>query len=184
MVNRDSLFGTGQLPKFTEDQFNIKGEQGFSLIPTAEVPVTNIVRGEILNAKALTKKFVSHTPCFRSEAVSYGKDTRGMIRQHQFEKVELVKIVDPETSYDELESLTRNAETILQKLELPYRVVALCAGDVGFSSAKTYDFEVWLPGQNKYREISSYYFSTSVHCDQCLTTKLRNGEIGYVCHEE
>ncbi len=155
MVNKDSLFGTGQLPKFAEDQFNIKGEQGFFLIPTAEVPVTNIVRGELLNAKELPKKFVCHTPCFRSEAGSYGKDTRGMIRQHQFEKVELVKIVDSETSYDELESLTHNAETILQKLELPYRVVALCAGDVGFSSAKTYDLEVWLPGQNKYREISS-----------------------------
>ena len=155
MVNQDSLFGTGQLPKFAEDLFALHGEQGYFLIPTAEVPVTNIVRNEILDADKLPIKMVAHTPCFRSEAGSYGKDTRGLIRQHQFEKVELVQIVSPEQSYDALESLTANAETVLQKLNLPYRVVALCAGDVGFSSAKTYDLEVWLPGQQKYREISS-----------------------------
>ena len=154
LVNADSLLGTGQLPKFEEDLFKIN-EQGFYLIPTAEVPVTNIVRDEILEEKLLPLKFVCHTPCFRSEAGSYGKDTRGMIRQHQFEKVELVQIVKPETSYDQLESLLNDAEVILQKLDLPYRVVTLCGGDLGFSSAKTYDIEVWLPAQNTYREISS-----------------------------
>ena len=144
-----------QLPKFGEDLFALHGEQDFYLIPTAEVPVTNIVRDEIIDAADIPLKFVAHTPCFRSEAGSYGKDTRGMIRQHQFEKVEMVQIVHPEKSWEALEELTGHAEVILQKLELPYRVMALCAGDVGFSSAKTYDLEVWLPGQNKYREISS-----------------------------
>ncbi len=155
LVNRESLTGTGQLPKFEEDLFIINGEHGYSLIPTAEVPVTNMMRGEILKEGDLPLKYVSHTPCFRSEAGSYGRDTRGMIRQHQFEKVELVQFVRPQDSYAALDSLTRHAETILQKLELPYRVMNLCCGDLGFSSAKTYDLEVWLPGQGKYREISS-----------------------------
>jgi len=162
LVNQYSLYGTGQLPKFSEDLFNLpegaagrNGMDKLSLIPTAEVPVTNIVRDVILDEKELPKKFVCHTPCFRSEAGSYGRDTAGMIRQHQFEKVELVKISHPENSYEELEGLTRDAAEVLEKLELPYRVVALCAGDVGFSSAKTYDLEVWLPGQDRYREISS-----------------------------
>jgi seryl-tRNA synthetase len=155
MVNRESAFGTGQLPKFEEDLFKLQGEQEYYLIPTAEVPVTNFVRDEIVDAKALPLKYACHTPCFRSEAGSYGKDTRGMIRQHQFEKVELVKLVSPETSSAEHEQLTRDAETILQKLELPYRVVVLCGGDIGFSSRLTYDIEVWLPGQDTYREISS-----------------------------
>ncbi|MGZ5120627.1 MAG: serine--tRNA ligase [Burkholderiales bacterium] len=154
LVNPDSMRGTGQLPKFQEDLFHIEADSLF-LIPTAEVPVTNIVRGEILELKSLPLKFVCHTPCFRREAGSYGKDTRGMIRQHQFDKVELVQIVQPQQSYDALEQLTRHAETILQKLELPYRVITLCTGDMGFAAAKTYDIEVWLPGQNAYREISS-----------------------------
>lgn len=152
MVNSDSLLGTGQLPKFAADLFHIP-EQNFYLIPTAEVPVTNIARDEIL--EQLSVKYVCHTPCFRSEAGAYGKDTRGMIRQHQFEKVELVQLVKPQDSYAALEELTGHAEKVLQYLELPYRVVALCTGDIGFSSAKTYDLEVWLPGQQKYREISS-----------------------------
>ncbi len=157
MVNAASMRGTGQLPKFEEDLFAVqRGEEGkFYLIPTAEVPITNIVRDEIVPLELLPLKFVCHTPCFRSEAGSYGKDTRGMIRQHQFDKVELVQIVQPEHSYESLEALTGHAETILKKLELPYRVMALCAGDMGFSSAKTYDIEVWLPGQSAYREISS-----------------------------
>jgi len=154
MVNSDSMTGTGQLPKFKEDLFKIEGWDLY-LIPTAEVPVTNIHRDEVLAEEALPIRYVAYTPCFRSEAGSYGKDTRGLIRQHQFNKVELVKFCKPEESYRELEDLTRNAETILQRLELPYRVVALCTGDLGFSSAKTYDLEVWLPGQNLYREISS-----------------------------
>ena len=154
LVNEASLTGTGQLPKFAEDLFHVK-EHGFYLIPTAEVPLTNLVRDEIIAADALPMMFAAHSPCFRSEAGSYGKDTRGMIRQHQFEKVELVHIVRPEDSYAELEVLVGNAERVLQGLELPYRVVALCAGDVGFGSAKTYDIEVWLPGLQKYREISS-----------------------------
>jgi seryl-tRNA synthetase len=154
LVNAESMRGTGQFPKFEEDQFAIQSD-GLFLIPTAEVPVTNIVRGEIVDGKALPLRFVCHTPCFRREAGSYGKDTRGMIRQHQFDKVELVQIIHPEQSYEGLEQLTRHAEAILQKLELPYRVVTLCTGDMGFSSAKTYDIEVWLPGQNAYREISS-----------------------------
>jgi seryl-tRNA synthetase len=155
IVNRDSLQGTGQLPKFAEDLFALEGEQGFHLIPTAEVPVTNIVRDTITETDQMPRKFVAHTPCFRSEAGSYGKDTRGMIRQHQFEKVELVQIVRPDESYEALEQLTAHAETVLQRLQLPYRVMALCAGDMGFSAAKTYDLEVWLPGQQAYREISS-----------------------------
>jgi seryl-tRNA synthetase len=155
MVNADSLFGTGTLPKFEEDLFKIPGERDFYLIPTAEVPVTNIYRDEILEAKQIPTKFVCHSPCFRSEAGSYGRDTRGMIRQHQFEKVELVKFVAPEDSYQALEDLLKSAESILQALELPYRVVNLCGGDLSFSSAKTYDIEVWLPAQDTYREISS-----------------------------
>ena len=155
MVNADSLRGTGQLPKFEADLFALKGEQAYYLIPTAEVPVTNILRDVIVDTEFVPRKYVCHTPCFRSEAGSYGKDTRGMIRQHQFEKVELVQAVRPQDSYQALEELTGHAETILQKLDLPYRVMALCTGDMGFSSAKTYDLEVWLPGQQKYREISS-----------------------------
>jgi len=155
IVNKDSLTGTGQLPKFGEDLFKLEDARGIYLIPTAEVPVTNLARDEILSADAMPKKFVCHTPCFRSEAGSYGKDTRGMIRQHQFEKVELVMMVTPEDSWQALEDLTGHAEVILQKLGLPYRVVSLCGGDLGFASAKTYDLEVWLPGQGKYREISS-----------------------------
>lgn len=155
LVNRASLTGTGQLPKFEQDLFRIAGEQEWFLIPTAEVPVTNFARDTIQPPEALPARFVCHTPCFRSEAGSYGKDTRGMIRQHQFEKVELVQFVEPSKSYEALEELTRHAETILERLELPYRRVALCAGDIGFASAKTYDLEVWLPGQGRYREISS-----------------------------
>ena len=154
MVNSASMTGTGQLPKFKEDLFKIEGWDLF-LIPTAEVPVTNIHRDEVLAEESLPINYAAYTPCFRSEAGSYGKDTRGLIRQHQFNKVELVKFCKPEDSYRELEALTRNAETILQRLELPYRVVALCTGDLGFASAKTYDLEVWLPGQALYREISS-----------------------------
>ena len=155
IVNRDSLFGTGQLPKFAEDLFKLEDERGLYLVPTAEVPVTNYHREEILEASQLPMKWVAYTPCFRSEAGSYGKDTRGVIRQHQFEKVELVKYSLPENSYDELESLTRNAETVLQRLGIHYRVVTLSTGDLGFSNAKTYDIEVWLPSQNAFREISS-----------------------------
>jgi seryl-tRNA synthetase len=157
LVNADSLRGTGNLPKFEDDLFAIPQADGskFYLIPTAEVPVTNIVRNEIIAGDVLPLKFVCHTPCFRSEAGSYGKDTRGMIRQHQFDKVELVQIAHPQNSYEILEQLTAHAESILQRLELPYRVVTLCAGDMGFSAAKTYDIEVWLPGQGAYREISS-----------------------------
>ncbi len=154
LVNADSLRATGQLPKFGEELFRVD-DGSYYLIPTAEVPVTNIVRDEIIEADRLPLKFVAHTPCFRSEAGSYGKDTRGMIRQHQFEKVEMVQIVRPADSYNALEELTRHAERILRELVLPYRVVALCTGDLGFSAAKTYDLEVWLPGQRKYREISS-----------------------------
>ncbi len=157
LVNPDSMFGTGQLPKFEDDLFRVERGDGthLYLIPTAEVPVTNIVRGEILDTASLPLKFVCHTPCFRSEAGSYGKDTRGMIRQHQFDKIEMVQIVAPEQSWEALEELTGHAETILQKLALPYCKMALCAGDMGFSAAKTYDLEVWLPAQNTYREISS-----------------------------
>ena len=155
LVHAAALVGTGQLPKFEQDLFAVRGDPGYFLIPTAEVPVTNLVRDQILDAAALPLKFVAHTPCFRSEAGAAGKDTRGMIRQHQFEKVELVQIVRPERSYEALEELTGHAAAVLKALELPYRVVALCAGDVGFASAKTYDLEVWLPSQGRYREISS-----------------------------
>lgn len=155
LVNADSLQGTGQLPKFEEDLFKLSGEFPYYLIPTAEVPVTNLVRGEIIEDGDMPRKWVSQTPCFRSEAGSYGRDTRGMIRQHQFEKVEMVQVVRPADSYAVLEELTGHAEKILQKLGLPYRVVTLCTGDIGFSAAKTYDIEVWLPAQNTYREISS-----------------------------
>ena len=155
LVHRDSLIGTGQLPRFEEDLFAIHGDQEFFLIPTAEVPLTNLVREVILQDADLPLRLVAHTPCFRSEAGSYGKDTRGLIRQHQFEKVELVQVVRPEESYAALEELTTNAEAVLQRLELPYRVVTLSSGDTGFAAAKTYDLEVWLPGQAGYREISS-----------------------------
>ncbi len=155
MVNKETLFGTGQLPKFEEDLFKLEGEQEYYLIPTAEVPVTNITRDEILDESSLPLKYVCHTPCFRSEAGSYGKDTRGMIRQHQFEKVELVQIVKASESEQAHEELTEHAEKVLQLLELPYRTVVLCAGDLGFGARLTYDIEVWLPGQNTYREISS-----------------------------
>ncbi len=155
LVNADSLRGTGQLPKFEADLFKASDEPALYLIPTAEVPVTNIVRDVIVEAKDLPLKFVCHTPCFRSEAGAYGRDVRGMIRQHQFEKVEIVQIVKPDESAQAHEELTQHAETILQKLNLPYRKMLLCAGDTGFSSAKTYDLEVWLPGQGAYREISS-----------------------------
>jgi seryl-tRNA synthetase len=153
IVNRDSLYGTGQLPKFEEDLFKLEDEREFYLIPTAEVPITNIYRNEIV--ESLPLKFVAHTPCFRSEAGSYGRDTRGMIRQHQFEKVEMVQFVRPDESWEALEDLVGHAEAILQKLELPYKTVVLCGGDLGFSAAKTYDIEVWLPSQERYREISS-----------------------------
>jgi seryl-tRNA synthetase len=165
LVLPSALEGTGQLPKFEQDLFAVRGEAGLFLIPTAEVPVTNLVRDQILAAERLPLHFVAHTPCFRSEAGSYGKDTRGMIRQHQFDKVELVHIARPEDSYAELELLTKNAEEILRRLGLAYRTVALCAGDVGFASAKTYDLEVWLPGQKRYREISS--------CSNCESFQAR-----------
>ncbi|MBN9226731.1 MULTISPECIES: serine--tRNA ligase [Legionella] len=155
MVNADSLMGTGQLPKFEEDLFKLTGEQGYYLIPTAEIPVTNTVRDVLLDENVLPIRYACHSPCFRSEAGSYGKDTKGMIRQHQFEKVELVWITKPQDSYHALEQLVNHAETVLQRLELPYRVMTLCSGDMGPSSAKTYDLEVWLPSQNTYREISS-----------------------------
>lgn len=165
LVKSDALQGTGQLPKFEADLFKIEGESPYYLIPTAEVPLTNLARESILEAAELPRRLCAHTPCFRSEAGSYGKDTRGMIRQHQFEKVELVHLVKPDESDDALEELTANAENILQRLELPYRVVALCSGDVSFSGAKTYDLEVWLPGQQKYREISS--------CSNCTDFQAR-----------
>jgi seryl-tRNA synthetase len=155
IVKNTSLLGTGQLPKFADDQFALKSEQNLYLIPTAEVPVTNLASDVIFNEADLPKKYVTHTPCFRSEAGSYGKDTRGMIRQHQFEKVELIRFVKQKDSLQALEELTGEAESILRKLNLPYRVVSLCSGDLGFSAAKTYDLEVWLPSQNAYREISS-----------------------------
>jgi seryl-tRNA synthetase len=157
LVNRESMTGTGQLPKFEDDLFKVDNEtRGFYLIPTAEVPVTNIHKKEILNEEDLPIYYTAYTPCFRREAGSYGKDTRGLIRQHQFNKVELVKFVQPENSYEELESLTENAEEVLKRLGLPYRVVTLCTGDLGFAAAKTYDIEVWFPAQEKYREISSW----------------------------
>jgi len=155
IVNQDSLRGTGQLPKFEEDLFKLDTEQNYYLIPTAEVPVTNLLRGDIVDQRDLPIKYTCHTPCFRSEAGSYGRDTRGLIRQHQFEKVEMVQFIRPEDSWQALEDLTAHAEAILQKLELPYRKIVLCGGDTGFSAAKTYDLEVWLPAQDTYREISS-----------------------------
>lgn len=155
LVNAQSLTGTGQLPKFEDDLFRVEHDPVFYLAPTAEVPVTNLVQGRILEEAEMPQRFVSHTPCFRAEAGSYGKDTRGMIRQHQFEKVELVQVVRPSESWAALEALTGHAETVLRRLGLPYRVVSLCSGDIGFAAARTYDIEVWLPGQQRYREISS-----------------------------
>jgi seryl-tRNA synthetase len=177
IVNSDSLRGTGQLPKFEEDLFCVDRDAGYYLIPTAEVPVTNLARGEIIEADELPLKLTSHTPCFRSEAGSYGKDTRGMIRQHQFEKVEMVQMVNPEQAWEALEELTGHAETVLQKLELPYRVVTLCAGDIGFSAAKTYDLEVWLPGQQAYREISSCSCFTDFQARR-MQARWRNPDTG------
>jgi seryl-tRNA synthetase len=177
IVNRESLKGTGQLPKFEEDLFCVDAEQGYYLIPTAEVPVTNLLRDEIVDAAQLPLKFVCHTPCFRSEAGSYGKDTRGLIRQHQFEKIELVQLVRPDGAWDALETLTAHAETVLQKLELPYRVMALCTGDMGFSAAKTYDLEVWLPGQQAYREISSCSCFTDFQARR-MQARWRNPDTG------
>ncbi|MDQ2070704.1 serine--tRNA ligase [Natronospira bacteriovora] len=177
IVNRDSLTGTGQLPKFGEDLFHLDDDRDWHLIPTAEVPLTNLAREGILEADQLPRRYVAHTPCFRSEAGSYGKDTRGMIRQHQFDKVELVHMVRPEESWQALEDLTSHAEKVLQRLELPYRVVNLCSGDIGFGASKTYDLEVWLPGQQRYREISS--------CSNCqafqarrMKARWRNPETG------
>ncbi len=171
MVNAASMFGTGQLPKFEADLFKLRDERELYLIPTAEVPLTNLHRDEILAEKDLTISYTAHTPCFRSEAGSYGRDVRGLIRQHQFDKVELVKFTRPEDSYDALEELTRNAERVLQLLELPYRVITLCTGDMGFSSSKTYDIEVWLPSQNTYREISS--------CSNCESFQARRAQIRF-----
>ncbi|MEX1300678.1 MAG: serine--tRNA ligase [Desulfotignum sp.] len=170
IVNRATMTGTGQLPKFEEDLFKLEGLDYF-LIPTSEVPMTNIYAGEILSEADLPCKFTAYTPCFRSEAGSYGRDTKGLIRQHQFNKVEMVKITSPESSFDELESMLRNAETILQRLELPYQVLTLCTGDLGFSATKTYDIEVWMPGQDKYREISS--------CSNCLDFQARRANIRF-----
>jgi len=171
LVSSSTLYGTGQLPKFEQDLFKIAGDWDLYLIPTAEVPVTNLYRGEILDGRLLPLKFTAYTPCFRSEAGSYGADVRGLIRQHQFDKVELVKFATPETSYAELESLTANAERVLQLLGLPYRTMALCTGDMGFGSAKTYDIEVWLPSQKAYREISS--------CSNCEGFQARRANIKF-----
>ncbi|GAA5317134.1 MAG: serine--tRNA ligase [Candidatus Pelagadaptatus aseana] len=178
VVNKDSLYGTGQLPKFEDDLFKLNDDREFYLIPTAEVPVTNILRNEIVqDDSVLPLKFVCHTPCFRSEAGSHGRDTRGMIRQHQFEKVELVQFVKPQESDAALEALTGNAEAILQALDLPYRTVILCGGDLGFSSAKTYDIEVWLPSQEKYREISSCSTFGDFQARR-MKARFRNSETG------
>jgi seryl-tRNA synthetase len=171
IVNDDSLFGTGQLPKFEADLFKLRFERDYYLIPTAEVPLTNLHRDEILNEKDLTLSYTAYTPCFRSEAGSYGRDVRGLIRQHQFDKVELVKITRPEDSYEALEQLTRDAETVLQRLGLPYRTVTLSTGDMGFSASKTYDIEVWLPSQKTYREISS--------CSNCEDFQARRAQIRF-----
>jgi seryl-tRNA synthetase len=171
IVNSQTLFGTGQLPKFEGDLFRLTDERNFYLIPTAEVPLTSIYANEILDGSQLPIKMTAYTPCFRSEAGSYGKDTRGLIRQHQFDKVEMVRITKPEDSYDELERLTRDAEAVLETLGLPYRTVALSTGDIGFSVAKTYDIEVWLPSQNKYREISS--------CSNCESFQARRAQIRF-----
>ncbi len=170
IVNKTTMTGTGQLPKFEEDLFKLEGLD-YYLIPTSEVPVTNIHAGEILDQEKLPLKFTAYTPCFRSEAGSYGRDTKGLIRQHQFNKVEMVKITTPESSFDELESLLANAETILTRLELPFQVATLCTGDLGFSATKTYDIEVWMPGQDKYREISS--------CSNCLDFQARRANIRF-----
>ncbi|WP_045859867.1 serine--tRNA ligase [Teredinibacter purpureus] len=177
IVNKDSLFGTGQLPKFEEDLFKLRDDRDFYLIPTAEVPVTNVMRNEIIDEQKLPLKYACHTPCFRSEAGSYGRDTRGMIRQHQFEKVELVQFVKPEDSNQALEELTGHAEAILQALGLPYRKVMLCGGDVGFSSSKTYDLEVWLPSQDTYREISSCSSFGEFQARR-MKARFRNAETG------
>ncbi|MEL7539073.1 MAG: serine--tRNA ligase [Pseudomonadota bacterium] len=183
LVEPHAMHGTGQLPKFAADSFRTDGERELYLIPTAEVPVTNLARGAILDAADLPLKFVAHTPCFRSEAGSYGRDTRGMIRQHQFEKVEMVQLVMPEDSADALESLTGHAETVLKRLELPYRVVTLASGDVGFSAAKTYDLEVWLPGQSAYREISSCSNFTSFQARRMQARfRRRDGEKPELVH--
>ena len=171
MVNSAALTGTGNLPKFEADLFKIAGDWDLYLVPTAEVPLTNLHRGEILDGRTLPLRYTAYTPCFRSEAGSYGADVRGLIRQHQFDKVELVKITTPEQSHDELEQLTRNAETILERLDLPYRRVLLCTGDMGFASAKTFDIEVWLPSQNTYREISS--------CSNCEAFQARRAQIRF-----
>ncbi len=178
MVNRDSLMGTSQLPKFEEDLFKVPfGERDYYLIPTSEVPVTNMVRDEIVEESRLPLKFTAHTPCFRSEAGASGKDTRGLIRQHQFEKVEMIQVVKPEDSWQALENMTANAENILKKLELPYRVITLCGGDLGFAAAKTYDIEVWLPGQDKYREISSCSNTLDFQARR-MKARWRNSETG------
>lgn len=177
MVNKESLKGTGQLPKFEEDLFKLCGDQEYYLIPTAEVPVTNLVRDQIIENTDLPIKFASHTPCFRSEAGSYGRDTKGMIRQHQFEKVELVQVVKPSESFNALDELTGHAEKILQLLELPYRKVLLCGGDLGFAAAKTYDLEVWLPSQDCYREISSCSVFTDFQARR-MQARWRNPETG------
>lgn len=177
LSNEESLYGTGQLPKFADDLFSVDGSSSLRLIPTAEVPLTNLVRETILESDELPIKLVAHTPCFRSEAGSYGKDTRGMIRQHQFEKVELVHIVRPADSYQVLEELVGHAERVLKSLELPYRVVTLCGGDTGFAAAKTYDLEVWLPGQNRYREVSSCSNFESFQARR-LQARWRNPETG------
>jgi len=177
IVNQDSLFGTGQLPKFAEDLFKLEGDQNYYLIPTSEVPVTNLLRDEIIDESLLPLQFTAHTPCFRSEAGSYGRDTRGLIRQHQFEKVEMLHFVKPDDSWDALERLRSHAEAILQKLELPYRVVTLCSGDTGFSAAKTYDLEVWLPGQQAYREISSCSNTLDFQARR-MQARFRNAETG------
>jgi seryl-tRNA synthetase len=177
IVNATSLYSTGQLPKMKEDVFALQGAEDLYLIPTSEVPITNTVRDEIIEAERLPLKYTCHSLCFRSEAGSYGKDTRGMIRQHQFEKVELVQIVKPEESYAALEELTSHAEAVLNLLELPYRVVALCTGDIGFAAAKTYDLEVWLPAQNTYREISSCSNTESFQARR-MSARWRNPETG------
>jgi seryl-tRNA synthetase len=177
LVKDHALQGTGQLPKFREDLFEIAGESALFLIPTAEVPVTNLVRESIADADRLPLRFVAHTPCFRSEAGSYGRDTRGMIRQHQFEKVELVHICRPDRSWDELELLVGHAETVLKRLELPYRAVSLCSGDIGAAAARTYDLEVWLPGQDRYREISSCSNCTDYQARR-MRARWRNPETG------
>jgi len=170
-VKSSALVGTGQLPKFEQDLFKIGGDWDLYLVPTAEVPLTNLHAGEIVDGRELPFKYTAYTPCFRSEAGSYGQDVRGLIRQHQFDKVELVKLATPDTSYDELESLTLNAEEVLKRLELPYRTMLLCTGDMGFASAKTYDIEVWLPSQKTYREISS--------CSNCEAFQARRANLKF-----